>query len=41
MSLNGRHTWETDTGVMFEHLMQHLFMWNVTREVLHAQGAGT
>jgi hypothetical protein len=33
--------WETDTAVVSEQMMQHLFMRNVTREVLHVQGVGT
>jgi hypothetical protein len=38
MSLTGRHSWDTDTTVVSEKMMQHLFMWNVTREVLQVQG---
>jgi len=41
MSLTGRQTWKTDTAVMSEQMMQHLFMCNLTREVLHVRGFGT
>jgi len=41
MSLTGRHTWETDTAVVFEQMKQNLFMLNLTWEVLHFQGNGT
>jgi hypothetical protein len=41
MSVTGRHTWETDTAVVFEQMMQHLFMWNLKMEVLLVQSDGT
>ena len=41
MSLTGRYAWETDSAVVFEQMKQHLFMLNLTWEVLHVQGNGT
>jgi len=40
MSLTGRNTWETDTAVVSEQMMQHLFLCNVTREVLRVRSFG-
>jgi hypothetical protein len=41
MSVIGRHTWETDTAVVSEQMVQHRFMWNVKMEMLNVQGFGT
>jgi hypothetical protein len=41
MSVTGQPTWETHIAVVSEQMMQHLFMWNVTWEVLNVQGVGT
>jgi len=40
MSLTDRHIWETETAVVSEQMMQHLFMGNMTMEVLQLRGVG-
>jgi hypothetical protein len=39
--LTGRYTWQTYIAVVFEQVMQHLFMLNLTWGVLYDQGAVT
>jgi len=41
MFLTARHTLETDTAVVFEQMMQHFFMLNLTWEVTHVRDVGT
>jgi len=41
MSLTGRYTLKTDTAVVFEQMMQHFFMLNLTWEVIHVRDVVT